>query len=84
MTGFGRAGRAWYLKLMGRMGEDWTWRGLHGACSSAERGDEARTGDDDRGDETAGRLSQECTGFGVKESMLLLLGAASSGDACMK
>lgn len=69
---------------MGRMGEDWTWRGLHGACSSTERGDDARTGDDDRGEETAGRLSQECTGFGVKESMLLLLGAASSGEVCMK
>lgn len=82
MTGFGRAGRDWYLKLLGLIGDDWTWRGCHRVSSSAgERGDEARTGEDDSGDETAGRLSQEGTGFGVNDS--ILFGATSSVGFCI-
>lgn len=71
------------MKLIGLIGDDWIWRGWHGACSSFKAtGDEARTGDDDSGDETAGRLSQECTGFGVNDS--ILLGAALSAEFCIK
>lgn len=83
MTGFGRAGRDWYLKLLGLIGDDWTWRGCHReSCSPGERGDEARTGEDDSGDETAGRLSQEGTGFGVNDS-IPFGGAASSERLCI-
>ena len=54
-TGFGRVGRAAYLNLGGCMGDDCVWRCESVFSWMGDRGDDARMGDDDSGDEIDGR-----------------------------
>lgn len=54
-SGFWRTGRDANLNLGCWMGEDWIWRWGRAFLSTGERGDEARMGDDESGEETLGR-----------------------------
>jgi hypothetical protein len=53
------------------MGEDWVCRCANAFRSIGESGDDARTGEEESGDETTGRWSQEPEnmGEGAKDSM---------------
>lgn len=53
------------------MGDDWTCRCDSAFLSSGDRGDEARTGEDERGEDTAGRWfhGPEKMGVGAIDSI---------------
>ena len=55
MTGFGRVGRDANLNLGCWIGDDCVWRCENILSSGLEFGDDARRGDDDKGEETDGR-----------------------------
>lgn len=72
-TGFRRAGRDAYLNFGCWIGDDCTWRCGRELVSIGDRGEDARIGDDERGDETAGRYGPQCSlgiGVGANESIL--------------
>lgn len=55
------------------MGDDWTWRWGREFLSTGERGEDARTGDDESGEDVLGRWWSHVvvkTGLGEKESMV--------------
>lgn len=58
------------------MGEDWIWRWGRAFLSTGERGDEARIGDDESGEETLGRWSHGPAKIvvGANESMVVFGG----------
>lgn len=65
-------GREAYLNFGGGIGEDCVWRWKSVFLSMGESGEEARIGEEDRGDGTAGRWLHEPAkmGLGAKESIL--------------
>ena len=70
-TGLGRVGRVAYLNLGGCIGEDWDRRGATEFLSTGDNGDDARIGEEESGDGTDGRLSQEGEKmrFGANDNM---------------